>query len=101
MVVCTGRMLSHNFRQQLLVDVASREICFKPAFRVLVFVVVCKAHRFLDLIVLVIADVYHDGRVVTKALHVVDGFLSHRVEDSGPGWVVATSEHEVLPDHDA
>jgi hypothetical protein len=85
----------------LLVDVSGGEVGLQPALRIFVGVVVRQAKLFLHLIILVVASVDDDGRVVADTLDLSDAFCFNRVSELPVGWVITTAKHKVLPDKNA
>jgi hypothetical protein len=51
----------------------------------------------LYLVILVVASIYDQRRVMSQSRYVRDAFLLDRFQDLRESWVVATAEHEVLP----
>ena len=65
----------------LLIDVASWEIGFQPILRIFVCVVICKATLFLYLIILIVAGVDDNRRMMTDALDLCDAFGLDRISE--------------------
>lgn len=83
--------------EELLIDVTGREIGLEPVFWVLVLIVVSETRLLLNLVIFIVANPDDNGWVMTQPTNVVDRFLSDGLEQVGPGWVVSTAEHKVLP----
>ena len=82
------------------IDIACRKVRLQPVLLVLIGVVVSQTHGFLDLIVLVIASKDDKRRMMADTAN-----IGHRLSFDGgnnlvKNWIVAASEHEVLPNHD-
>lgn len=101
MVVRGGYQLGADIGKDLLIDIASREVGLEPRISVLVLVVVRQTRRLLILVILIISRPDDNRRVMAQKLDVFLGLALDRLEHLGMGWVIAASEHEVLPDENA
>lgn len=93
----TRRVFLNHLWEELLIDVTGREIGLEPVFWVLVLIVVSETRLLLNLVIFIVANPDDNGWVMTQPTNVVDRFLSDGLEQVGPGWVVSTAEHKVLP----
>lgn len=82
------------------VNVPSRKVGLQPVFGILVRIVVCQIVLLLHLIILIVTGIYHDRGMVAESLDLCHALHFDRLPDLWIGWVVAATEHEVLPDKD-
>lgn len=82
----------------MLVVVSSRKLIPKPLIRVLAFSVILELQLLGDLVILVVAGIDDDGRVVTESPDVLRCFERYRLAEGWPCGIVAASKHKVLPD---
>jgi len=63
----------------MFIDVPRRKSRLQPSLRVFISIVVLQSIHFLDLVVLIVASVDYDGRVMSEPSYVANSFFSDRV----------------------
>lgn len=85
----------------MFIIVPSWEGRLEPRRRILVVWIVLETCLLLNLVILIVAGIYHDRRVVMQSSDVLYSLLANRFDKFWPHRIVSAAKHEVLPHQNA
>jgi hypothetical protein len=101
MINQTRRLLTHDLRQQILINIPRRKARFQPRLRILVTLKIIREFAdLLDVVILVPAREHDELWVRTQASDIAACFCFDGGEEGGEGWVGTAGEEKVLPYED-